>query len=102
MKHARASAAAVNAYVEDGVLHVEVRDDGVGGADRDGHGLRGLADRATALGGWLEVESPALGGTRVTATLPVVGPSQPARGSAPCRSTATPSPPRTAARKETL
>jgi len=74
-KHARASAAAVNAYVEDGMLHVEVRDDGVGGADRDGHGLRGLADRATALGGWLEVESPAVGGTRVTATLPVLGPS---------------------------
>jgi signal transduction histidine kinase len=100
-KHARASAAAVNAYVENGMLHVEVRDDGVGGADRDGHGLRGLADRATALGGWLEVESPALGGTRVTATLPVSRPGQPARGSGPCRSAATSSPPRPPARKET-
>jgi signal transduction histidine kinase len=48
-----------------------VSDDGVGGADRDGHGLVGLADRATALGGHLEVNSPAVGGTVLTATLPL-------------------------------
>jgi signal transduction histidine kinase len=59
--------------VEGDVLHVEVHDDGVGGADRDGHGLLGLADRATALGGRLEVESPVLAGTRVAATLPLSG-----------------------------
>jgi GAF domain-containing protein len=72
-KHAQATAAEVKAYAKDGMLHVEVCDDGVGGADRDGHGLLGLADRATALGGWLEVESPALGGTRVAARLPLRG-----------------------------
>jgi signal transduction histidine kinase len=71
VKHARATAAEVTAYVERDTLHVEVHDDGVGGADRDGHGLLGLADRAAALGGRLEVESPVLGGTRLAATLPL-------------------------------
>jgi signal transduction histidine kinase len=70
-KHASASTAEVTAYASDGVLHVAVRDDGVGGADRDGHGLIGLADRATALGGHLEVNSPVVGGTIVAATLPL-------------------------------
>jgi signal transduction histidine kinase len=72
-KHAQASIAEVKAYAEDAVLHVEVRDDGVGGADDGGHGLVGLTDRATALGGRLEVQSPALGGTRVVAMLPLDG-----------------------------
>ena len=37
------------------MLHVHVRDDGTGGADPGGHGLVGIADRVTALGGRLEV-----------------------------------------------
>ena len=53
------------------MLHVEVRDDGIGGADPGGHGLVGLGDRATALGGRLAVESPPEGGTLVSATLPL-------------------------------
>jgi signal transduction histidine kinase len=73
VKHARATSAEVTAHADNGTLKVEVRDDGVGGADRDGHGLVGLADRAAALGGRLEVESPAFGGTRVAATLPLRG-----------------------------
>jgi signal transduction histidine kinase len=71
VKHSHAEHAGLRAAVRDGMLHVEVRDDGVGGADPDGHGLQGLADRAAALGGRLEVESTAGGGTRLTATLPV-------------------------------
>jgi signal transduction histidine kinase len=55
------------------MLRVEVRDDGVGGADVDGHGLVGVHDRVTALGGRLEIESPGGGGTIVTATLPISG-----------------------------
>ena len=54
-----------------GLLQVEVRDDGIGGADPDGHGLVGMADRVSALGGRLSVQSPAGGGTVVTATLPL-------------------------------
>jgi signal transduction histidine kinase len=70
-KHAQASAAEVRAYLKDGALHVEVHDDGIGGADPDGHGLVGLADRATALGGRLDIDSPPHRGTRVLAKLPL-------------------------------
>ena len=58
------------APIDDDALVVEVADDGVGGADEEGDGLRGLADRVEALGGRLALESPPGGGTRVTASLP--------------------------------
>ena len=57
VKHAQATYATVRAAVDDGVLILEVRDDGVGGANPEGHGLTGLADRVEALGGRLQVES---------------------------------------------
>jgi signal transduction histidine kinase len=48
-----------------------VSDDGVGGADpATGSGLRGLADRVEALGGSLEVVSPAGAGTSLRAEIP--------------------------------
>jgi signal transduction histidine kinase/PAS domain-containing protein len=71
VKHARARRAEVRASAEDGMLQVAVRDDGIGGADPDGHGLVGMGDRVTALGGRLRIESPAGGGTLVAATLPL-------------------------------
>jgi signal transduction histidine kinase len=71
VKHSNAESAKVRASVEDGLLQVEVRDDGIGGADPDGHGLVGMADRVSALGGRLSVQSPAGGGTVLTATLPL-------------------------------
>jgi PAS domain S-box-containing protein len=70
VKHAQARHAEVRAFVYDGMLRVEVRDDGIGGADPDGHGLIGLRDRATALGGRLDIENPARG-TLVVAMLPL-------------------------------
>src|SRR4051812_13835945 len=72
-KHARAERAAVTARVEDGTLIVHVRDDGVGGAQRNGSGLTGLTDRLAALDGELRVESPADRGTVVAATIPLPG-----------------------------
>jgi signal transduction histidine kinase len=70
-KHARASTASIETCRADGMLVVEVRDDGVGGADTEGGtGLRGLADRVEALGGRLRVWTPAGVGTRVRAELP--------------------------------
>ena len=52
-------------------LVVEVGDDGVGGADpAAGSGLSGLADRAAALDGRLEVSSPPGGPTMIHAELP--------------------------------
>ena len=70
-KHSHAGRAEVAASLEDGMLRIEVRDNGAGGADPDGHGLVGMRDRVTTLGGRLEIESPAGGGTLVAATLPL-------------------------------
>ena len=70
MKHSGASYAEVTASVEDHVLQVHVRDDGVGGADPTGHGLVGMADRVTALEGHLTIDSPAGRGTHLRATFP--------------------------------
>jgi glucose-6-phosphate-specific signal transduction histidine kinase len=63
--------AELKASVNDGPLQVEVHDDGIGGADPSGNGLVGMADRVSALGGRLNVESPAGEGPVVTATLPL-------------------------------
>jgi signal transduction histidine kinase len=72
VKHARADSARVTALVDDGVLRVEVRDDGIGGARHGGgSGLLGLHDRAAALDGEVRVESPPGVGTVVVATLPI-------------------------------
>jgi signal transduction histidine kinase len=71
-KYAQASQASVRLETRDGVLAVEVSDDGVGGADpAGGSGLRGLVDRVEALGGRLRIDSPPGGGTRLTAELPL-------------------------------
>jgi signal transduction histidine kinase len=72
VKHARATRANVAGSVGDGVLRVEVRDDGAGGADSEGHGLLGLADRVAALGGRLRIDSPRGAGTVLTAELPLI------------------------------
>jgi len=75
-KHARARRATVSACIEDGAVQVQVRDDGVGGVRPDGNGLVGLADRLTALGGELRIESPAHGGTLLAAAIPLPGSPQ--------------------------
>ena len=72
VKHARASQAWVRAAVEDGALAVEVRDDGVGGAQAGrGSGLTGLFDRVEARGGTLSILSPLGAGTAVRLSLPL-------------------------------
>ena len=72
IKYAGATAVNVRVAREDGRAIVTVSDDGVGGADPgSGSGLRGLADRVEALGGSLTVDSPARGGTCVTAVIPL-------------------------------
>jgi hypothetical protein len=69
-KHGHCSHVQVGVRVEAGAVTVEVRDDEVGGANPSaGSGLRGLADRGSALGGMLEIESPAGEGTTVTVRL---------------------------------
>jgi PAS domain S-box-containing protein len=70
-KYADASTVRARVAAADGNVVVEVSDDGVGGADPiAGSGLRGLADRVEALGGSLEVISPAGAGTALRAEIP--------------------------------
>jgi signal transduction histidine kinase len=71
IKHSGATRAEVKAAVQRGVLHLEVRDDGLGGADPAGHRLLGMADRVHALGGQLRIDSARGQVTVVIATLPV-------------------------------
>jgi signal transduction histidine kinase len=70
-KHAHASSIRVRAAVEDRILHIEVVDDGIGGANEDdGFGLRGLRDRVETMSGTFHVDGDADGGTRLYATIP--------------------------------
>jgi signal transduction histidine kinase len=70
-RHAHATRAHVGIVRSGDTLIVEVRDDGVGGADAlRGTGLRGLSDRVVALGGSMDVLSPAGGPTTVLVELP--------------------------------
>jgi signal transduction histidine kinase len=70
-KHACAEQAFIELTVEPDWLRVQIRDDGVGGANPAGSGLHGLCDRVEALDGRLEVDSPPGGGTAVTVVLPL-------------------------------
>ncbi|GII85055.1 histidine kinase [Sphaerisporangium siamense] len=73
-KHARASVAEVRLRVADGAAELSIRDDGVGGSDPgEGSGLIGLKDRVEALGGTLDLHSPAGAGTTLSARIPVTG-----------------------------
>ena len=75
-KHANSDRIEVRVAVSDGHATVDVHDDGSGGVDpARGSGLRGLADRVSALGGTLEIESPAGAGTTIRARLPLTAPS---------------------------
>jgi signal transduction histidine kinase len=71
VKHAHASRATIAVRADAERVEVEIDDDGAGGAVFGrGSGLVGLADRLEALGGFLRLDSPRGGGTRVVARLP--------------------------------
>jgi signal transduction histidine kinase len=74
-KHAHATALQVRARWVRGTLHIEVVDDGVGGAaEQPGSGLEGLHQRVAAMDGALDVASPPGVGTRIVASIPAIGP----------------------------
>lgn len=71
-KYAGAELASVRVREREGVLEVEVSDDGCGGADASkGSGLHGLEERLRALDGSFAVESEAGEGTRLIARIPL-------------------------------
>jgi signal transduction histidine kinase len=71
-KHAHASAITVFIEAAEGILHVLVRDNGVGGADLSrGTGLLGLKDRVAAIGGRIFLDSPREAGTTLRVELPI-------------------------------
>jgi PAS domain S-box-containing protein len=82
VKHAGASSAKVAIADHGGVLDVLVSDDGVGGATMGsgGTGLLGLNDRVSALGGELEIVSPANHGTVLRASIPLERNADPTTG----------------------
>jgi PAS domain S-box-containing protein len=83
-RYAAASHATIRLRRQSDSVEVEVADDGCGGADRTrGSGLRGLEDRLGAVNGVLELDSPAAGGTRVRARVPLARSYDRASGSAP-------------------
>lgn len=71
-KHAQASEMAVRATTDMGDLHLDIRDNGIGGAVvGGGSGLIGLKDRVEALSGRLDIVGSPGGGTRLIATIPL-------------------------------
>ncbi len=71
-KYADATAATVTIREDVDTIAIEVSDDGCGGACLSpGGGLEGLADRVSAFGGTLTIESPDGDGTRLRAVLPL-------------------------------
>jgi signal transduction histidine kinase len=69
-KHARADWLDIRIARIGSRLEVEIRDDGLGGANPEGSGLLGLRRRVQALDGTLEISSPAGGPTTIYAELP--------------------------------
>jgi GAF domain-containing protein len=71
-KHAHANVVELIAAHDNRVLTLEVRDDGIGGADTGrGSGILGLTDRVEALGGTITITSPPRGGTTLAVHLPI-------------------------------
>ncbi|MBB4983706.1 sensor histidine kinase [Streptomyces nymphaeiformis] len=69
-RHSGARRAWVDVWRTEDRLMLQVRDDGVGGAEAAGGGLAGLSERVGAVDGVLAVDSPTGGPTTVTVELP--------------------------------
>ena len=74
VRHARAHRADIIVGYGADIVTVQVEDDGAGGRGianvNEGNGIRGMRERATALGGTFSVAASPLGGVRVLAAIP--------------------------------
>ncbi|MBW8368868.1 MAG: sensor histidine kinase [Arenimonas sp.] len=70
LRHAQASRVDVELLHDAGELRLVISDDGRGGALQPGNGLAGMRERIAGVGGLLDIDSPAGGGTRLQVTLP--------------------------------
>lgn len=70
LKHAHATRGWVSLLRTNDVIRLEIGDDGVGGAQSGGGGLRGVARRLATFDGMMQVTSPAGGGTRIEIEVP--------------------------------
>jgi signal transduction histidine kinase len=75
LRHGDASAASVRVSARSDALDIEISDDGRANCVgvTPGHGLRGMAERAAALGGRVDAGPRDEGGWRVHAVLPLNG-----------------------------
>ena len=74
-KHAHASRAKIRARRHEGWLELTISDNGQGGAQASGgSGLAGLVDRVEAIGGTIDIDSPADCGTAIHVKLPITAP----------------------------
>jgi signal transduction histidine kinase len=71
IKHSQAKQININLWNHEQWLYVRVSDNGVGGANPEGSGLRGLRARAESVDGRLMIESPTGGPTIIDAWLPM-------------------------------
>jgi two-component system, NarL family, sensor histidine kinase DesK len=80
MRHAQARTCQMRLEQQNGSCRLEIADDGRGGAQREGNGLRGMRERVEMLGGTLLRETAS--GTRLTITLPLREPTHSGEGRA--------------------
>jgi two-component system, NarL family, sensor histidine kinase DesK len=69
VRHAHAGQCRLRLEQVDGDCLLEIQDDGRGGSQSEGHGVRGMRERVEALGGSMQRETS--GGTRLTILLPL-------------------------------
>ncbi|MEV6267053.1 sensor histidine kinase [Kribbella sp. NPDC051936] len=73
VRHARATSATVRIQYGEQSLVLQIDDNGesLAGAPKEGNGISGMRERATALGGTLTANRTPTGSLRITATLPL-------------------------------
>ncbi|WP_410791520.1 sensor histidine kinase [Kribbella sp. C-35] len=73
VRHARATSATVRIQYGEQALVLQIDDNGdcMTAAPKEGNGISGMRERATALGGTLTANRTPAGGLRITATLPL-------------------------------